>query len=293
MQPYICRDCPRGCSALRGETGAGFCKMGAESVVARMAPHFGEEPCISGERGSGAVFFSGCPLGCVFCQNEGISHGGFGKRISTADLRRGFFDLIDQGVHNVNLVNPTHFARAIDEALKDPLPVSVVWNSGGYEKVDTLKRFEGRVTVFLPDLKYVDGEIAGRYSGAPDYFEHAAPAIQEMLRQSPRVELDGDGIIQRGVVIRHLILPGHSEDSLRVLNWIAQNAKGAWVSLMAQYTPCARADQFPEINRPLTRREYERVVDHMLDLGLEDGYVQELTSSGEDAIPAFDLTGVP
>ena len=292
MEPFICSACPRRCNALRGETGRGFCRMGAEAVIARAAPHFDEEPVISGARGSGAVFFSGCALRCRFCQNYPISHEGFGQKVSTARLREIYFELIGQGVHNINLVNPTHFADAILESLEGGLPVPVVWNTGGYERVETLRRLEGRVQVYLPDLKYVDAGFARRYSAAPDYFDFAAPALREMLRQTGPVRLDGDGIIQSGVIVRHLILPGRAEESLRVLDWIAENLPGAWVSLMAQYLPFGDVQGVDALDRRLTQEEYDAVVDHLLALGLEDGFVQELSSSDEKYIPAFDLTGV-
>lgn len=287
----ICMLCPRRCGVDR-ETGRGYCGMGANPVVARIAPHYDEEPAISGMRGSGAVFFSGCPLGCSFCQNAEISHGGFGRELSAPALRSAFDRLIESGCHNINLVNPTHFTRAILEALEEPLPVPAVWNSSGYELVETLRSLEGRVKVFLPDLKYVDSALSGRYSKAPDYFEYASKALLEMYRQAGTPVLDGDGLIQSGVIVRHLILPGCAEDSMRVLDWIAVNLPGAWVSLMAQYMPAGRACDFPEINRRLTRREYDRVVDHLFRLGLNEGYVQELSSADERYVPPFDLTGV-
>ena len=292
MNPYICSDCPRNCNAMRGETGAGFCGMGADPVIARAAPHYDEEPVISGQRGSGAVFFSGCALRCRFCQNYTISHDGYGKRISVQRLRSIYFELIDQGVHNINLVNPTHFSEAILQSLEGGLPVPVVWNSGGYEKVDNLKRFEGKVQVYLPDLKYISPDSAGKYSAARHYFEYAGPALKEMLRQTGPVELDEDGIIRRGTIVRHLILPGCAEESMAILDWIARELPGAWVSLMAQYLPFGNLNGLEELNRRLTQPEYDSVVEHLMELGLEDGFVQELSSSDEKYIPSFDLTGV-
>ena len=292
LRPFICHACPRDCGALRGDTGAGFCGMGMNPVVARAAPHYDEEPVISGKTGSGAVFFSGCALRCRFCQNYPISHDGFGREITPRRLREIYFELIDQDVNNINLVNPTHFVDAILESLEGGLPVPVVWNTGGYERVETLRRLEGRVQVYLPDLKYVDAASARKYSGAPNYFEAAAPALREMLRQTGPVELDENGIIRRGTLIRHLILPGCAEESMRVLDWIAENMPGAWVSLMAQYLPFGDVEGLDALNRRLMRDEYEQVVDHLLELGLEDGFVQELSSSDEKYIPAFDLTGV-
>ena len=292
MESYVCNACPRVCNALRGETGAGFCRMGADPVIARAAPHYDEEPVISGTRGSGAIFFSGCALRCRFCQNWPISHGNFGQKVSVERLREIYFELIDQGVHNINLVNPTHFAQAILESLAEPLPVPVVWNSGGYEKVETLRRFEGKVQVYLPDLKYIHADSARKYSAAGDYFDFAGPALKEMQRQTGPVELDGDGIIRRGTLVRHLILPGRAEESMAILDWIAENLPGAWVSLMAQYLPFGQVEGLDELNRRLYPEEYEAVVDHLMDLGLEDGFVQELSSSDEKYIPSFDLTGV-
>lgn len=266
--------------------------MGAEPVLARAALHFDEEPVISGTRGSGAVFFSGCALRCRFCQNYPISHGGYGKKVSVERLREIYFELIDQRANNINLVNPTHFTEAILQSLEGGLPVPVVWNTGGYERVETLKRLEGRVQVYLPDLKYVYPERAKRYSAAADYFEYAGPALREMLRQTGPVELDDEGLIRRGVIVRHLILPGCAEESMAALDWIAENLPGAWISLMAQYLPFGKVEGVDQLDRRLTQEEYDRVVDHLMDLGLEDGFVQELSSSDEKYIPSFDLTGV-
>ena len=292
MKPYICNSCPRECGVLRGDTGSGVCRMGANPVIARAAPHYDEEPVISGTRGSGAVFFSGCALRCRFCQNYPISHGGFGKPVTVQRLREIYFELIDQGVHNINLVNPTHFTEAILESLSGGLPVPVVWNTGGYEKVETIRRLEGRVQVYLPDLKYINPESSRKYSAAKDYFEYAGPAIREMLRQTGPVELDDDGIIRSGVIVRHLILPGCVEESMRILDWISENLPGAWVSLMAQYLPFGKVEGLDQLDRRLTQEEYDRVMNHLMDLGLEDGFVQELSSSDEKYIPAFDLTGI-
>lgn len=292
MNEYICNDCPRKCGAVRGGAGKGFCRMGANPVLARAALHFDEEPVISGERGAGAVFFSGCALRCRFCQNFEISHHNFGREITPARLREIYFELIDQGAQNINLVNPTHFVRPILESLEGGLPVPVVWNTGGYERVETVRRLEGKVQVWLPDLKYIRSDSARRYSAAPDYFEHASAAIQEMLRQAGPVVLGDDGAIQSGVIVRHLILPGCAEESMEILDWVAENLPGAWISLMAQYLPFGNVEGVDQLDRRLTQEEYDRVCDHLLDLGLEDGFVQELSSSDEKYIPIFDLTGV-
>ena len=292
MEAYICSDCPRRCGAQRGKSGNGFCRMGADPVLARAALHFDEEPVISGTRGAGTVFFSGCSLKCVFCQNYEISHGGFGKRVSVDRLREIYFELIDQGAQNIDLVNPTHFARAILESLKGGLPVPVVWNSGGYDTVETIRALDGRVQVYLPDLKYMCARSSGRYSGAADYFQAASAAIREMLKQVGPVVLDESGAIQSGVIVRHLILPGCADESMAILDWIAENLPCAWVSLMAQYLPFGEVGGVDELNRRLTQEEYDRVCDHLMELGLEDGFVQELSSSDEKYIPKFDLTGV-
>lgn len=288
-----CTDCPRQCGAARSEhSGGGFCRMGLNPVLARAALHFDEEPVISGTSGSGAVFFSGCALRCRFCQNFEISHHNYGKEITVERLREIYFELIAQGANNINLVNPTHFTEAILQSLEGGLPVPVVYNSGGYERVETLKRYEGKIQVYLPDLKYIQQDSARRYSAAPDYFAYAAPALKEMLRQVGPVDIGEDGLIRSGVIVRHLILPGRVEESCRILDWIAENLPGAWISLMAQYLPFGKVEGVDELNRRLTQEEYDTVCDHLLDLGLEDGFVQELSSSDECYIPIFDLTGV-
>lgn len=290
---FICNDCPRQCSAIRGETGSGFCGMGLEPVLARAALHFDEEPVISGTRGSGAVFFSGCSLRCRFCQNYGISHENFGKKVTVGRLKEIYRELIAQGAHNINLVNPTHFTESVFQSLYgNNLGVPVVWNSSGYERVETLQRMEGLVNVYLPDLKYVSNDASRKLSHADNYFEYAAPALKEMLRQVGPVVLDENGIIKSGMIVRHLIVPGYVEESKRVIDWFAENLPGAWISLMAQYLPFGEARNIPELNRAITQEEYDEVCDHLSDLGIEDGFVQELSSSDEKYIPLFDLSGV-
>ena len=286
-----CAACPRRCRIDR-DISRGYCGMPNSPVAARAALHFDEEPVISGSRGSGTIFFSGCSLRCVFCQNHGISHGGFGREIGVQGLRGLFNSLISQGAHNINLVNPTHFNAAILEALDSPLPIPVVYNTGGYELAGSIRALEGKVRVYLPDLKYIDSESASRYSGAGNYFEHASQAIIEMHRQQPTVVIGKDGTMQQGLMVRHLILPGHTGESIRILNWIAEHLPGAWVSLMAQYVPMGPAVSDPVIGRRLTENEYERVVDRLFRLGLEDGFVQELDSADERYTPSFDLTGL-
>ena len=219
----ICNLCPRRCGALRTETeGRGVCRMPEAPVVARAALHQWEEPPISGTRGSGTVFFSGCSLGCVFCQNDAISHQDFGRPISLERLRAICFELIDQGAHNINLVNPTHYAHAVARLLARPLPVPVVWNSGGYDRVDTLRGLEGKIQIYLPDLKYVTPEYAEQYSGAADYPEAAQAAILEMFRQTGPCVYQ-DGLLKQGVIIRHLLLPGKLAEAKRVMDWVAEH----------------------------------------------------------------------
>lgn len=288
-----CRACPRQCGAYRAsDTGSGFCEMGADPVLARAALHFDEEPVISGSAGSGAVFFSGCTLKCVFCQNFELSHHNYGERITVDRLRAIYDELIAQGANNINLVNPTHYIDAILESLKDPLPVPVVWNSSGYETVESLKRLEGKVQVYLPDFKYMDAYSSGRYSSAPDYFDYASSAVAEMTRQTGPVVLDDNDIIRRGTIIRHLILPGRSEESIRILKFIHESFPDAWISLMAQYLPFGEARDYDQLGRRLIQAEYDSVSDALEEIGIEEGFVQELSSSDESYIPIFDLTGV-
>ena len=293
MTEFLCSLCPRRCGALRtGTEGGGFCGMPALPVVAPAALHFWEEPCISGTRGSGTVFFSGCNLGCVFCQNGSISHGRFGRPVTIPRLREIFQELIAQGAHNINLVTPTHFAPAIREALEAPLAVPVVWNSGGYELPEALRILEGKVQIYLPDLKYADGALAARYSGAADYFETATAAIREMFRQVGRCVWDADGVLQRGVIIRHLLLPGALENTKAVLDWIANTfpAGSVLVSLMSQYTPQPGAEGL--LRRKVTGAESRAARAYMENLGLTAGYYQDSSSAREEYTPPFDLTGV-
>ena len=253
-----------------------------------------EEPCISGTRGSGAVFFSGCSLKCVFCQNREISREGFGRTVTADRLRSIFLELEAQGVHNINLVNPTHFPDAILEALEGGPGIPVVYNTGGYDSAETLRRFEGKVQIYLPDLKYSRRETAARYSAAPDYPETARAAIKEMFRQTGPYVIGNDGLMSSGVIIRHLVLPGGLDDTFGVIDWVADTFSPGDVmfSLMSQYTPCGGLDRFPELQRGLTEREYALASAYLEASGITDGFYQERGSSGEGYIPAFDLTGV-
>ena len=288
----ICNLCPRRCGAMRDAlSGGGFCAMPETPVVARAALHQWEEPCISGTQGSGTVFFSGCTLRCVFCQNHSISHEHFGKTISTAQLRAIFEDLIAQGAHNINLVSPTLYTFAIREALETPLSVPVVWNTGGYERVETLRALEGKVQIWLPDLKYADNALAEKYSGAPDYFERTTEAILEMYRQVGPYVMEG-GLLKSGVVIRHLMLPGALANTKAVMDWVAEHFKNGEVlfSLMAQYTPQENAEGL--LARRVTKMEYRAALSYMENLGIVDGYQQDAASAMREYTPDFDLTGI-
>ncbi len=292
----ICHLCPRNCGALRTpDQGRGVCRMPEGPILARAALHMWEEPPISGTRGSGTIFFSGCSLGCVFCQNEKISHQDFGKTVSLERLAEICDELIAQGAHNINFVNPTHYAHVLKALLeRHPLPVPVVYNTGGYDKVETLKCLEGLVNIYLPDLKYLDGETARRYSGAADYPTVATAAIREMVRQTGPCQFDEAGLLTRGVIIRHLILPGQLSQAKAVMDWVAREFAPGTVlfSLMSQYTPWGDLEsRFPEINRRLRPGEMRAAQEYMGNLGLA-GFTQERTSAKEEYTPPFDLTGL-
>lgn len=288
-----CMLCPRNCGVERTpDRPGGVCGMPLEPVVARAMLHRWEEPCLTGGHGAGAVFFSGCSLRCAYCQNKPISQGGVGKRISVPRLREIFRELIAQGAACLDLVTPTHFAPAVLEALgTEPWPVPVVWNCGGYESVETLRLLEGRVQVYLPDLKYALPDCAGKYSAAPDYFDRAAPAILEMFRQTGPYRLEG-GQLRSGVLIRHLLLPGELENTQRCLDWVASAFRPGDVlfSLMSQYTPQPGASG--TLARHVTRAEYRSAVEYMENCGIFDGYIQERASAREEYTPAFDLSGI-
>ncbi len=290
-----CFLCPRRCGAPRDGVRNGFCGVPAAAMVCRAAPHFGEEPCISGTRGSGAVFFAGCSLRCVFCQNRGISRGAAGETVTVPQLREIFLRLRDRGVHNINLVTPSHYSDVIAEALSGlDLGIPVVWNSGGYESVETLRSLEGLVQIWLPDWKYADGALAARYSAAPDYPQVVTAAVKEMFRQAGPFELDGDGLLRRGVLIRHLVLPGAPENTLRVIDAVEDNlpAEQVLFSLMAQYTPMPGLDDYPALQRRVTQEEYDRCMSYLDFSGIDHGYCQSPESATDEMIPAFDGTGV-
>lgn len=288
-----CNLCPRRCDAVRtDEHGSGHCRMPALPVVARADLHLWEEPPISGTRGSGTIFFSGCSLDCVFCQNDQISHRDFGRAITVNRLREICLELVDRGAHNINLVNPTHFAHVVRELLAEPLPVPVVWNSGGYDRVEALRGLEGKIQIYLPDLKYLTPALGERYSGAEDYPAVAAAAIEEMVRQVGPYVME-EGLLKSGVVIRHLILPGRLQEAKAVMDYVAERFPPGTVlfSLMGQYLPQGRAAEYPEIDRTLRGSEARSAAAYMENLGLE-GFCQEGTAADAAFIPSFDLTGV-
>ena len=286
-----CMLCPRRCGVDRAAGQTGFCGMPAQLTAARAMLHYGEEPVIAGSFGTGAVFFSGCTLRCRFCQNREISLARKGKAISSNELREVFLRLIDEGAQSIDLVTPTHFLPSILPALTPKLPVPVVYNCGGYERVETLRELEGLVDIYLPDMKYADNALAARLSGAPDYFEVAAAAIREMYRQVGSTVIE-DEQMQRGVLIRHLVLPGAVENSLRVIEWVAESfpKKDVLFSLMSQYVPS------PDLPAPLNRRlmpeEYEGAVSWLELCGVQQGYTQELSAATEELLPEFNFEGL-
>lgn len=292
-----CFLCPRRCGADRESGAAGVCGMTDKIKVARAAPHMWEEPPVSGVRGSGTVFFSGCPLKCVFCQNRVLSADGYGVEVDEAALERIIMSLAKQGVHNINLVTPTHFSDKLIPVLQSVRPklnIPIVYNCGGYESVEALRRLEGLIDIYLPDFKYASGELAAKYSAAPDYPEVASAALCEMYRQVGSAEFDADGMMRRGVIVRHLVLPGCRRDSAEVLRLIAETVpvEDIKLSIMRQYTPeFVDADKFPELARRLTGFEYDYVVKEAARLGF-DGFTQQKESATSEYTPSFDLTGV-
>ena len=293
-----CVLCPRACHVNRSVLGQkGLCGMPDRVRIARAALHFWEETCISGKEGSGAVFFSGCNLRCVFCQNREISAEGAGTEISVERLSDIFLELQEQGANNINLVTPTHYllsvAEALEKAKQKGLRVPVVYNCGGYESVEALKRIEGLVDIYLPDYKYVSAELAARYSAAADYPQRAWEALAEMYRQTGEAVLDERGMMRRGVIVRHLILPGHTKEAIAVLQKLyATYGNTICYSIMNQYTPLPYvAKEYPELNRRLTKREYDKVIDAAVSMGIENGYIQEGETAKESFIPPFDGTG--
>lgn len=290
----ICNACPRKCNVERniGEFSRGFCKMPYNAVLARASLHLWEEPVISGERGSGAIFFSGCNLRCVFCQNYEISHENFGKQVSKSDFIDIVKNLENQGAHTINLVNPTHFVPFIKEVFSEYKPsVPVVYNTGGYDDVESIRSLQGLIDVYLPDLKYFDSDVSKKYSNAENYFEKASKAILEMQRQVEKSVIK-DGVMQKGMIIRHLVLPKNTDQSIKILRWIKDNLPiDTYISLMSQYVPYVKTE-YKELNRRIVTAEYQKVIDEFERLGFENGFMQERSSAQTDFIPKFDLSGV-
>ena len=294
-----CNQCPRKCNKERreGDTASyGYCQVSVRPKVARAALHFWEEPCISGEEGSGTVFFSGCNLRCVYCQNREIAAGVRGKEISVERLAEIFLELQEKGANNINLVTPSHYYMQIKEALllvKEKLHIPVIANTSSYESVEVLREMEGLIDIYLADYKYASRDLAAKYSHAEDYPQVAAAALSEMFRQVGEPEFDERGIMKKGMIIRHLLLPGCLEDSKAVLHFLYDTfGDSVFISIMNQYTPLAHVEKYPEINRRVTDEEYEEIVDYAIELGIENGFIQEGETAEESFIPAFDGEGV-
>jgi putative pyruvate formate lyase activating enzyme len=287
-----CMLCPRNCKVDREEENKGYCGENNIVRVARASLHMWEEPCISGEEGSGTVFFSGCNLKCVFCQNKSIAVGGKGKGLTISQLSRLFLLLQEKGANNINLVTPTHFvpqiANAIVKSKSDGLVIPIIYNTSSYEKVETLKLLAGLVDVYLPDMKYYDSLLAGRYSNAPDYFEQASLAIAEMVRQTGEPVFD-NSMIKRGTIVRHMVMPGCTNDSKKIIKYLYDTyGDKIYISIMNQYTPSGDLKNFDEIKRKVTKREYEKVIDYAIDLGVINAFIQEGDTAGDSFIPDFD-----
>lgn len=289
----LCRACPRRCNAERTEdkNKSGYCGMPLFPVVARAQLHFGEEPCISGTRGSGTVFFSGCSLKCVYCQNYEISHNNKGTIITPNRLAEIFRELEEKGAHNINLVNPTHFIWSIKEALSIYRPkIPIVYNSGGYDLPEIIN--ENIFDIYLMDLKYVSDEKSLKYSKAEDYFKYAQMSIKAAYSLCGKPVFDSEGIMQKGLIIRHLCLPLATNEAIKVIDWACDNTKDAYLSIMSQYFPTGKANEYKEINRKITKREYEKVLSYVIEKELKNVYIQELSSADKAYVPEFNLGGV-
>ncbi|MFT4105155.1 MAG: radical SAM protein [Lacrimispora sp.] len=292
-----CSLCPRSCKADR-RVAAGFCGCKDTIKAARAALHHWEEPCISGNQGSGTVFFSGCTLGCCFCQNHSISQEDFGKELTVPRLAQIFLNLQEKGAHNLNLVTGTQYIPSIIEALdlvKPRLSIPVVYNCGGYESTELIRELKEYVDIWLPDLKYYSSSLSSRYSKAADYFDMASKAIKQMISQTGAPEFDSSKtLMKKGVIIRHMVLPGAREDSIRLLHWMKEELPQGmyYISLLSQYTPFYRSMEFPEINRRITSYEYNKVVEEAIRLSLTQGFMQEKSSAKEEYTPPFDLEGI-
>ena len=292
-----CKLCPRSCEVNRLQGKRGFCGSTDKIIVARAALHYWEEPCISGDIGSGTVFFSNCTLKCVFCQNYDISQCSYGKEIDTNRLSEIFLELQEKGALNINLVTPTHYVAQIidtlDIAKAKGLKIPIIYNSSGYEKVETIKLLKGYVDVYLPDLKYFDTKYSTKYSKAPNYFDYAKEAIKEMVNQVGEPKFNEDGIIEKGVIIRHLMLPGLLFDSKKIIDYIYNTfGNKVYISIMNQYTPLDNVKEYPEINKPLNQKHYQALIDYALSIGVENGFIQEEGTDKESFIPLFNFEGV-
>ncbi len=292
-----CTLCPRECHVDRTSGRKGYCLETDELVVARAALHLWEEPCISGEEGSGTVFFSGCAMGCVYCQNHNIANGTAGKKITIQRLAEIFLELQNKKANNINLVTPSHFVLQIIDAIciarELGLYIPIVYNSSGYEKVETLQLLEGYVDIYLPDLKYMDVAAALRYSNCMDYFIVASKAIYEMVRQTGEPVFDERGILKKGVIVRHLLLPGYLSDSKNIIKYLYETYRDLiYISIMNQYTPMKGLNGYPELQRTILEDEYEELVDYAIELGVENGFIQEGETASESFIPEFNEEGV-
>jgi putative pyruvate formate lyase activating enzyme len=292
-----CKICPRECGVNRIKGNYGFCKASDKIKVARAALHYWEEPCISGESGSGTVFFSGCNMGCVFCQNERISHGKIGKEIDVERLVDIFFELKEKGANNINLVTPTHYLPQIEAAIvkakTNHLNLPFVYNTSSYEKVESIRRLEGLIDIYLPDLKYNSPILSKKYSNAPDYFKYASNAIKEMVRQIPHPIFNSNGMMKKGVIVRHLLLPEYLSDSKQIVKYLYETyGDQIYISLMSQYTPMPKINKYPELARKVTTEEYDELVDYAIELGVENGFIQEGETASESFIPDFTCEGV-
>lgn len=292
-----CRLCPRNCSINRLDGNRGFCGGGSLIKASRASLHYWEEPCISGTKGSGTVFFSDCNLRCIFCQNHKISQEGIGAEITSERLSEIFLEHQEKGAHNINLVTPTHYVpqiiKALDIAKKNGLNLPVLYNTNSYENIETIQALNGYIDVYLPDLKYFSNKFAVKYSSAPDYFKFATKAIEEMVSQVGNPVFDEQGLIKKGVIIRHLMLPGLLFDSKKVIDYIYSTyGDSVYISLMNQYTPMYKASEFPEINRTLNPKHYDSLIDYCLSIGIKNGFIQDSGTSSENFVPEFDMRGI-
>lgn len=292
-----CTVCARNCGSNRNTENLGFCKSSSKIKLAKAYGHMWEEPCISGEKGSGTVFFSNCNLRCVFCQNHDISQEDIGKEVSIERLSEIFLEQQARGFHNINLVNPTHYIPqiicALDMAKENGLSIPIVYNSNGYENIESIRALKGYVDVYIPDLKYFNDKYAIKYSKAPNYFNIASEAIKEMVKQVGTCEFDDNGIMTKGVIIRHLMLPGLLFDSKKVVDYIYKAfGDDVFLSLMNQYTPMFKASEYPEINKTLNPGHYDSIIDHCIDLGFKNAFIQESGSNTTAYVPDFNLQGI-